>query len=159
MNELQSEEEFEQSSKVGRLEELNGHGSLTGKLWEANGTKWTCFFKPKHVALLPEAWMHRVKITGRALVEEGKEHALEVDSISILDQGNVSGAGQTERSSFWHSLSLEELAAQQSVTAADDLDAIAALWPVDDDPDELLQHILRERGERRKLHKNRGEAE
>ena len=51
---------------------------------------------------------------------------------------------------FWKTISLEELAEQQGVSAADDLDEIAALWPADDDPDELLQHLLVERTERRK---------
>jgi hypothetical protein len=52
---------------------------------------------------------------------------------------------------FWKSLSLEELAAQQGVSAASDLDEISALWPTDDDPDELLRYILLERSEKRKL--------
>ena len=48
------------------------------------------------------------------------------------------------------SFPIEELAAQQSVSAVEDLDEIAALWPADDDPDELLQHLFTERAERRK---------
>ncbi len=52
---------------------------------------------------------------------------------------------------FWKSISLEELAEQQGVSAASDLDEISALWPADDDPDQLLDHILRERTERRGL--------
>lgn len=42
--------------------------------------------------------------------------------------------------------------------AVDDLDAIAALWPADDDPDELSQYLFQERRERRKLRKSRGET-
>jgi len=57
----------------------------------------------------------------------------------------------TGRADFWKSMSLEELAEQQGVSAVSDLDEISALWPVDDDPDQLLYHILVERGERRKL--------
>lgn len=52
---------------------------------------------------------------------------------------------------FWKSIPLEELAEQQGVSAASDLDEISALWPADDDPDELLHHILLERKERRGL--------
>jgi len=52
---------------------------------------------------------------------------------------------------FWKSIPLEELAEQQGVSAASDLDEISALWPADDDPDQLLHHILSERTERRKL--------
>ena len=52
---------------------------------------------------------------------------------------------------FWKSISLEELAEQQGVSAASDLDKISALWPADDDPDELLRYIFLERSERCKL--------
>jgi hypothetical protein len=50
---------------------------------------------------------------------------------------------------FWTSLSLEELAELQGVEPIDDLDALSALWPVDDDPDEMLEYILAERSARR----------
>ena len=52
--------------------------------------------------------------------------------------------------SFWSSLSLNELAEAQDIAPVDDLESIAALWPSDDDPDELLDHILRERATRRR---------
>lgn len=61
-----------------------------------------------------------------------------------------------ETLSFWKSNSLEKLVEQQGVSAANDLDEIAALWPADDDPDELLRHLLTERGERHKRSKSRG---
>jgi len=47
--------------------------------------------------------------------------------------------------------SLEELAAQQGVSPAEDLDEIGGLWPCADDPEELLEHILKERAARRGL--------
>lgn len=52
--------------------------------------------------------------------------------------------------SFWSSLSLIELAEAQDVAPVDDLEGIAALWPSDDDPDELLDHVLAERAARRR---------
>ena len=52
--------------------------------------------------------------------------------------------------------SLEELAAQQGVSAVEDLDAVGELWPCDDDPEELLQHILAERASRRRLARAKG---
>lgn len=55
------------------------------------------------------------------------------------------------RADFWKPIPLEELAEQQGVSAVSDLDEISALWPADDDPDELLRHILLERTERREL--------
>lgn len=47
---------------------------------------------------------------------------------------------------------LEELAAQQGVAPAHDMDAISDLWPADDDPDALLRFILEQR------HGDSGEA-
>ena len=49
------------------------------------------------------------------------------------------------------SQSLDDLAAQQGVSPASDLDEISALWPTDDDPDKLLEFVLREREARRRL--------
>jgi hypothetical protein len=56
---------------------------------------------------------------------------------------------------FWQSLSLEELAEQQGVTPVEDLKEVAQLWPVDDDPDELLRFILEERRARRQVPQGR----
>ncbi len=58
---------------------------------------------------------------------------------------------QTKAIPFWQSLSLQELAELQAVSPVDDLDELAALWPGDDDPDNLLQYILAERAKRREL--------
>jgi hypothetical protein len=52
---------------------------------------------------------------------------------------------------FWKSIPLEELIERQAVSPADDLDEISSPWPVDDDPDDLLQYILAERSNRRLL--------
>ena len=46
---------------------------------------------------------------------------------------------------------LAELARQQGVDPVDDLEEIARLWPVDDDPDKLLAFVLKERRARRRL--------
>lgn len=54
-------------------------------------------------------------------------------------------------SPFWRPKSLDALAAEQGVTPATDLDAIADLWPADDDPDQLFDYLQREREARRKL--------
>lgn len=60
------------------------------------------------------------------------------------------------RPDFWRIIPLEVLAKQQGVSAVFDLDEISALWPADDDPDELLQHILLEPNERRKSRSSPG---
>ncbi len=45
--------------------------------------------------------------------------------------------------------SLAQLAAKQGVQPADDLDHLAALWPADDNPDELDAFIQEQRTARR----------
>jgi hypothetical protein len=47
-------------------------------------------------------------------------------------------------------MTIEGLAAAQRVRPADDLDAIASSWPVDDDPDALDAFIRDQRRQRRK---------
>ena len=69
-------------------------------------------------------------------------------------EAGTAGAESTQSDrarSFWSSLSLTELAEAQAVAPVDDLEAIAALWPSDDDPDELLDHLLAERAARRRM--------
>jgi hypothetical protein len=55
----------------------------------------------------------------------------------VNDQKLISGGGRT--TPFWKPLSLDELGRQQGVSAVNDLD-------------ELLNHIITERNERRALH-------
>ncbi len=136
------------AARTGRLEELNGHGTLAGRLWEADGTKWLCRFKQEHIEQLAEAWMRTVRVAGRAVVEEGRERILEVESLVVLEE-EIPPSAARESAPFWNSLSLDELADQQGVAAVSNLDEISALWPVDDDPDQLLEHILHEREARR----------
>jgi hypothetical protein len=159
MNKIPTSGDTTYSAKIGRLEEVNGHHQLTGILWEANGTPWMCHFRPEHAASLSGAWMHTVQLTGSPIVEEGEEHALQVETITILNGEIDEHIKQSGGETFWQTRSLEELAARQGIRAVDDLDSIATLWPVDDDPDELLQYLLQERRERRKLHQSQKEAE
>lgn len=137
-----------QSVRTGRLEELNGHGALTGRLWEADGTKWLCHFRNEHLEQLPDAWMRPVRVAGRAVVQETKEGTFEVESLVILDT-DLPEATLSEAVPFWESLSLDELAQRQGVGPVSDLDEISARWPEDDDPDELVEHVLSERAARR----------
>ena len=137
------------TSKIGRLDMLNGHQGLVGNLWEPDGTKWTCRFQPDQAELLPEAWLKTVKLTGRAITEERRAPILEVESILVTDEDLT--VGDARAAPFWESASLDELIEQQAVSPADDLDEIAALWPMDDDPDQFLLHVLAERTEQRTL--------
>jgi hypothetical protein len=59
-------------------------------------------------------------------------------------------------SDFWRTIPLDVLAKQQGVSAASKIDEISALWPADDDPDQLLHHVLLERTETRKLQSSPG---
>lgn len=52
---------------------------------------------------------------------------------------------------FWSSSSLTALAEARGVAQAEDPGSIVALWPADDNPDELLAHILVERADRRRV--------
>ena len=69
-------------------------------------------------------------------------------------EADTAGAESTHSNrarSFWSSLSLTELAETQGTAPVDDLEALAAMWPSDDDPDELLNHLLAERAARRRM--------
>jgi len=138
-----------QVEKVGRLEVLDGHSGLRGRLWEADGTRWVCVFKPEHLEVLPDVWLHTVKLVGEAILERNRERILNVESILQLEDEIEEERAPMESFSFWSPLSLNELAEQQGVLPADDLDSISELWPADDDPDALLDHILAERSARR----------
>lgn len=48
-------------------------------------------------------------------------------------------------------ITLDELIRQQRVVPVSNLDELSDLWPGDDDPDHLMQYVLEERAERRRL--------
>lgn len=145
--------EQRQVEKVGRLEVLDGHHGLQGRLWEPDGTKWLCIFKPEHLELLPDVWLRTVRLIGEAVIEPNKERTLHVASLLPLEEelAEVSAIEELERPTFWTSLSLEQLAEVQGVEPATDLDGLSALWPADDDPDRMLAYILDERSSRRRV--------
>ncbi|MEK6699189.1 MAG: hypothetical protein AABZ10_09130 [Nitrospirota bacterium] len=58
--------------------------------------------------------------------------------------------GTGEGRSFWQSVSLEELAEEQGVEPVSAPEEVFALWPAGDDPDDLLNFVLHDRGARRK---------
>ncbi len=76
-----------------------------------------------------------------------------------LSRAGGAPAGEGDHAaSFWENPTTEELIKEQNVAPADDLDAIGVLWPVDDDPDALLEHILSERRERRRVARDRTDS-
>ena len=92
----------------------------------------------------------------------GSREAAMAESASVSTGGDVvcekSGADQgdarTTRSnrahSVWSSPPLTELAEAQGAAPVEDQEGLAALWPSDDDPDEVLAHVLAERAVRRR---------
>ncbi len=101
--------------------------------------------------ILPDAWLHQVKIMGKSIEEEGKEKILEVDSIFVIEDEISGEQGRGEGRSFWESASLEELAEEQAVAPVSALDELFDLWPGDDNPDDLMRFVLEERTGRRKV--------
>ena len=58
---------------------------------------------------------------------------------------------EDQSADFWKSIPTQELAERQRVSPVNDLDELSALWPADDDPDDLLDFVLAERKEQRGL--------
>lgn len=63
---------------------------------------------------------------------------------------------QTESAPSSGSLPLDVLAQRQGVTPVRDPDSLIALWPADDDPDQLQAYLLEERAARRTIARNDG---
>ena len=72
-------------------------------------------------------------------------------SLFVIEEGMGKDYKKGEGRSFWQSVSLEDLAEEQERDVVSDIDSIAALWPADDNPEALLDFILHERRERRKV--------
>lgn len=99
-----------------------------------------------------------------ATVHDGGRESAMTDSTSDAGSGegvsngpgaeavaNADSPPSGHRHAFWSSLPLTALAEAQGVAPAEDLGNIAALWPADDNPDELLAHVLAERADRRRV--------
>lgn len=129
--------------KVGRLDVLNGHDGLTGQLWEADGSRWTCQFRPEHEDLLPQAWRSTVTLTG----EVTPDNRLAVKRIAL--HGAVLNEDGAKETAFWRSPSLDELAAAQQAEPIDDLDALTAAWPEDEWFEDALEELMQDRQSRR----------
>jgi len=100
-----------------------------------------------------------------AMDRDGGREAIMTDTTSDTGSGEGASKGlgaeaakadsprQNRGRAFWSSLSLTTLAEAQGIEPAEDLGSIAALWPADDNPDELLAHVLAERADRRRVAK------
>ena len=81
-------------------------------------------------------------------VSEGRDVVCEKTG---ADTADAETKRQNHAHSFWSSWSLTELAEAQGVAPVEDLESLAALWPSDDDADEMLAHVLAERAARRRV--------
>ncbi|HEX9768362.1 MAG TPA: hypothetical protein VGA50_04220 [Kiloniellales bacterium] len=141
------------ASKVGRLEVLNGHDGLGGRLWEADGTRWTCVFKPEHLDTLPEAWLKTVTLVGEAKLDDrGREGTLTVEAVLI--HGDESLSALRDEAPFWRHTKLGEMLERQDVGPVTDLNELAACWPQDEVFDDALAELLQDRLARRKARKH-----
>ncbi len=138
-------------TRSGRLDSLFGHHGLKGRLWEPNGTVWTCHFKREHLPRLRHGWMRCVTVTGHLKGLDRDTRELMVDSMKVDEPLEAS----TASGDFFKTVPLEELARQQGVGPVRDVNALFALWPGDEDPDELLDYILRKRERERKALRRR----
>ena len=102
----------------------------------------------------PKAGAPARPVGGVAATSEGaKDTPAGDDVVRNMAAADKTGAESTpsERAlTFWSSSSLSELAEAQGVGPVESLEDIAALWPSDDDPDELLDYVLAERAARRR---------
>ena len=102
----------------------------------------------------PQAGPGTVPAGGGAATWEGAmETPTDSDVVPVEAEVGRTGAESTPSEhahAFSSSSSLSELAKAQGVGPVEDLEGIVALWPSDDDPDELLEHLLAERAARRR---------
>lgn len=82
-----------------------------------------------------------------------KEHIINFKSVVVPEDEieEERTIGTFEMSPFCTSLSLDELAKLQGIDIAQEPDVISSLWPADEDPDEMLNHIICERAYRRQI--------
>ena len=98
----------------------------------------------------PEADPSAGPVGSSAATSEGSMDTLTARVQAEADETGAEPTPPDHAHSFWSSSSLAELAEAQGVGPVEDLEGIAALWPSDDDPDELLDHVLAERAARRR---------
>ncbi|MCY4453689.1 MAG: hypothetical protein OXC01_17240 [Immundisolibacterales bacterium] len=70
------------------------------------------------------------------------------------DESGAEAARWDRDQSFWSSVPLTELAETQGVAPLEDVESMVALWPSDDDPDDMLAHVLEVRAIRRRVVEN-----
>lgn len=135
--------------RAGRLEVLNGHQGLGGTLWQPDGSRWICRFKPEHVDSLAEAWLKTVTVRG-TIAADGGGRAIDVVALSVReDRGGTDDTGPGAVA-FWKSASLDELIAGQEAGPIADLGELDSVWSKGDVFDDALSELLADRVRRRR---------
>ena len=149
----------QQSGEVvrsGRLEVLNGHQGLGGALWQPNGTRLICRFKPEHLDILPDAWLKTVTVRGKIAIEEsGRTGAIDVMALSVGEDHGDTMEVAPSAPEFWRSAPLDELIAGQAVAPVSDLAELDAIWSEGDVFDDALTELIEDRAQRRRVRKTR----
>ena len=70
------------------------------------------------------------------------------------DRSDAEATRPDPEKSFWSSMSLTELTEAQGVAPVEELEGMIALWPSDDDSDDMLAHVLADRAARRRVVEN-----
>jgi len=121
-------------SRTGRLDMLDAHDGLKGRLWDSDGTVWTCRFDDGLAPMLPGAWRRTVTVSGR---RRGRQ--IDVRRLQL----------EPEAASFWDEPSLARLAEVQNVRPLDRLEDLHEAWEADPLIEDPLAVVLEDRNSRR----------
>jgi hypothetical protein len=136
-----------QITRTGRLDVINGHDDLSGRLWEPDGTTWTCRFADELADLLPDAWRHTVTVIGR--IEHGPTALRQIVVERLLLDAKPIPTAPTETEAFWEEAELPVLADRQGVSPLGRLEHLAAEWTAGPLAEDALAVVLEDRARRR----------
>lgn len=136
-----------QTTRTGRLDVLNGHDDLSGRLWEPDGTVWTCRFTDELAELLPDAWRRTVTVVGTVEQAPAPQRQIMVERL-LLDAEPAAGA-PAEVEPFWEEAELPVLAERQRVGPIARLEDLTAEWTAGALAEDALASVLEDRARRR----------
>jgi hypothetical protein len=103
------------------------------------GAPVTCTFDEAQRESVLAALTRNVRIIGESKEEGGHRLSLKIADIELLDR---SGEAQEERPLFEKKSDLEQLAAEQGVTAIADFDSLLGdFWPEDESADDFIAQV------------------
>ena len=113
----------------------------TAELYRPDGTMIRLCFDPERDEDVTAARKCPARVVGVGHYTGEQLQRIDLRHIEILGSP-VEDQATTE---FWSAPTVDELAAQQGVSAVDDLDALAGDWPEDDSLDEFIDSLRRTR--------------